>query len=205
MTFRVQFFCPFLLHFRFLINRNIRSRAETPTAVEIRCTNSPVIILPFITLKYHYLRLFGNKDAENVRHFFLFVFSETPARKNIRFRGSFENPIGYTDQKKHSTYGAWENMFLKKLHGLLRSSTRGKRVRSLFRPACPPASTAPGWGLPDGLPDDSCGPRGALKRLKSSYFCSSSSSSSSSSSCRQPLFFPPLISVFPSWSFQQSK
>ena len=53
----------------FSIKSEYQITCRTPTAVEIRCLNSPVIILPIKILRYQYLWLFGNKDAGNTRHF----------------------------------------------------------------------------------------------------------------------------------------
>ena len=43
-----------LLHFLFSIKSEYQIICRTPTAVEIRCLNSPVTILPFETWKYRY-------------------------------------------------------------------------------------------------------------------------------------------------------
>ena len=113
-------FCLFLMHFLFSNKSGYQITCRTPTAVEIRCLNSPgpVIILPFKTLKYHYLRLFGNKYAGNTR---LFFPPETTAQKNNRFGGTFENSIGYVYQEKHVPT-CWGKCVKKKLHGLYVSS-----------------------------------------------------------------------------------
>ena len=62
-------FCLFLLHFLFSNKSEYQITCRTSTAVEIRFPDIPVIIQPFKTLKYHYLWLFGNKHAGNIRRF----------------------------------------------------------------------------------------------------------------------------------------
>ena len=87
MTFSVQFFTVssfFVLNTSKYIGRS----AHHPIAVEVCCLNNPVIILSFKTLNNHDFWFFGNTVAGNIRRIF---YLETPAWKNNRVRGDFEN------------------------------------------------------------------------------------------------------------------
>ena len=83
-----------------------------------------MIFLPFKTLKYKHLWLFGNTDAENIRHVF---FQATPALKINRLRGTFENPIGYIDQEKHVPV-VLEKPCKIKLYGLYEALVLNRRI-----------------------------------------------------------------------------
>ena len=54
---------------------------------------------------------------KNYREYSPFFPPEAPAPKNNRFRGTFENSIGYVYQEKHVPR-CWGKYFLKTLHGL---------------------------------------------------------------------------------------
>ena len=54
---------------------------------------------------------------KNYREYSPFFPPEAPAPKNNRFRGTFENSIGYVYQEKHVPR-CWGECVKKKLHGL---------------------------------------------------------------------------------------
>ena len=112
-------FCLFLLHFLFCNKSVYQITCRTPTAVEIRCLNSPVMILPFKTLKYHYSWLPGIWK-QRCREYSPFFFSpETPAPKNNRFRGIMLLRIRSVMYTRRNMYlGAGENMWWKNLNEL---------------------------------------------------------------------------------------
>ena len=80
-------FCPFLLHFWFSNKSEYHITCRTPTAVEIRRLNSPVTILPFKTLKYHYFMIIWKERCREYSPF-CFCSQKHLRRRNNRFRGT---------------------------------------------------------------------------------------------------------------------
>ena len=76
-------------------------------------------------------------------------------------------PMNICSKSKIVLLKEWKSEYSPRFAALF--STQGQPFRLLLPPPCPPASTAPGEGLPGGLLEDSCGrrkPRSMPNRLK---------------------------------------
>ena len=101
------------------------SRARAAGVVAAVCQTVKTSASPIICSKKHETRL-----------------SEGGRRKNCCYYYSSSSSFSASQCSEKRNYVCLKTI----------SSTRGERVRSLFRPACPPASTAPGRVCPTAYP-----------------------------------------------------